>query len=183
MLNAKKICLITVITALCLGSNYALIGIPNFKVMDFFVFVTGFVFGPVIGASVGIMIWLIYGVMNPYGFAPQVWISTMLSETIYGFAGGALGKWTASIDFNENHLSLSILFGAVGFVTTLLYDLFTNIVYAFSFRVPLLVAIITGVPFALLHEISNAIIFGVCSIPLIIALEKFIGGERFGVKK
>lgn len=183
MLSSRKVCLIAVITALCIGSNYALIGIPNLKVMDFFVFITGFIFGPVIGASVGILIWLIYGVINPYGFVPQVWISTMLSETFYGLAGGALGKWASSIDLNENHLRLSILFGAVGFITTLLYDLSTNVVYAFSFGVPLIVAIIMGVPFAVLHEISNAIIFGACSIPLIIALEKFIGGERFGVKK
>lgn len=183
MLNAKKICLITIITALCIGSNYALIGIPNLKVMDFFVFITGFIFGPVVGASVGILIWLIYGVINPYGFVPQVWISTMFSETIYGLAGGALAKWASSMDLNKHHLSLSVLFGAIGFMTTLLYDLLTNIVYAFSFGVPLIVAIIMGVPFAMLHEISNAIIFGTCSIPLIIALEKFIGGERFGVRK
>lgn len=183
MLNSRRICLIAIIVALCLGSNYALVSIPNLKVMDFFVFITGFLFGPVAGASVGALVWVIYGVLNPYGFVPQVWVATTLSETVYGFAGGLLGKWTASMEFNKNHVSLSVLLGAAGFFTTLIYDLLTNIVYAWAFNVPFIIAIIAGAPFIIIHELSNTAIFGVCSIPLIVTLEKYIGGERFGVRK
>jgi len=182
-LESKKICVIAITVALCIGSNYALVSIPNFKVMDFFVFISGFVFGPLVGASIGILIWLIYGVMNPYGFVLQVWLATMFSESIYGLIGGLMGKRTASKNFYSNRFGLSFLFGIAGFFLTLFYDLITNIVYALAFSIPIGIALITGVPFALVHELSNTILFGSCSIPLIVALEKFIGGERFGVFK
>ncbi len=151
--------------------------------MDFFVFISGFVFGPLVGASIGILIWLIYGVMNPYGFVLQVWLATMFSESIYGLIGGLMEKRTASKNFYSNRFGLSFLFGIAGFFLTLFYDLITNIVYALAFSIPIGIALITGVPFALVHELSNTILFGSCSIPLIVALEKFIGGERFGVFK
>lgn len=183
MLESRKVCIIAIIAALCIGSNYALVSIPNFKVMDFFVFISGFVFGPLVGASIGILIWLIYGVLNPYGFVFQVWLATMFSEAIYGFGGGILGKKTASINFYSSGVGLSFLFGASGFFLTLFYDLVTNVVYAWAFNIPIGIALITGVPLALVHEVGNSVLFGTCSVSLIIMLEKFIGGDRFGVFK
>ena len=63
--TVRDISLITVLTALCVGGNYALIGLPNIKVMDLVVFVSGFVFGTFIGATTGILAWTLYGVINP----------------------------------------------------------------------------------------------------------------------
>lgn len=53
--QALKVSLIAVITATCIASNYLLIGVINVKFMDLIVFASGFVFGPAIGASVGIL--------------------------------------------------------------------------------------------------------------------------------
>ncbi len=178
-----RACLIAVLTATCLATNYALAGLPNIKVMDFIVFIGGFCFGAFAGCLIGILTWVIYGMINPYGFVFQVWLATMFSEAIYGVIGGLLGKNLASTNFNDNHLRLSILFGTVGFILTLIYDLITNVVYAPVFGVPIIVAIIFGMPFTVLHECSNAIIFGVGSVPIITRLEKFLGGDRFGVSK
>ncbi|MEM3055514.1 MAG: ECF transporter S component [Candidatus Bathyarchaeia archaeon] len=183
MLESKKICVIAITVALCIGSNYALVSIPNFKAMDFFVFISGFIFGSFVGASVGLLSWAIYGVINPYGFLLPIWLATMFSETIYGFAGGFLGKNAASTNFNANRLRLGVFFGATGFFLTLAYDLITNVVWAWVSNMPLVAVLIIGVPFALVHELSNTVLFGVCSIPLITGIEKFIGGERFGVFK
>lgn len=179
MWNSRKICIITIIAALCVGSNYALVGVPNVKIMDLLVFISGFIFGPVAGASVGVFAWFIYGLINPYGFVFQIWLATMFSEVIYGVAGGAIGKWLVSTSFAGNPFELSFLFGAAGFLSTFVYDLTTNVVYAWASNVPLLVAMIAGVPFALVHEVSNAVLFGVCTVPLIKTLEKFVGGESF----
>lgn len=183
MLESKKICVIAITVALCIGSNYALVSIPNFKAMDFFVFISGFIFGSLVGASIGILVWIIYGVINPYGFFLPVWLATMFSEAIYGFIGGFLGKRAASTNLNSNRLELGVVFGATGFFLTLVYDLITNVVYAWAFNMPLIAVLIMGIPFAVVHELSNTILFGACSIPLITALEKFIGGERFGIFK
>lgn len=183
MLRSKKVCVIAVTVALCIGSNYALINVPNFKLMDFFVFISGVIFGSLVGASIGILIWLVYGVLNPYGFVPQIWFATMFSESVYGFVGGVIGRGMASTNITDNRIGLSFLFGSIGFFLTFLYDLITNIIYALTFNIPICIAIITGVPFAMIHELSNTVLFGICSIPLITFLEKFIGGERFGTFK
>ncbi|MCS7114853.1 MAG: ECF transporter S component [Nitrososphaerota archaeon] len=179
MWNSKKICIIAIVAALCVGSNYALVGVPNVKVMDLLVFVTGYVFGPLVGAFVGIFAWFVYGLINPYGFVFQIWLATMFSEAIYGVAGGLISKRLTSTGFTGNILEASFSFGAAGFLLTFFYDLITNVVYALAFNVPMLVAIIAGVPFALVHEVSNAVLFGVCSVPLVTTLEKFVGGESF----
>lgn len=171
------------IVAFCIGSNYALISIPNFKFMDFLIFISGFVFGSLVGASIGILVWLVYGVLNPYGFVPQIWLATMFSESVYGFAGGIISKWITPTNITGNRIGLSFLFGATGFFSTFLYDLITNVVFALTFDIPIFIAIITSVPFTINHELGNTALFGVCSIPLITALEKFIGGEGFGVRK
>ena len=74
-----KIAVITTLVALSIATNYVLIGFHNIKPMDFMVFIGGFCFGSIIGASIGMLSWLIYGVVNPYGFVPQVWLATMLA--------------------------------------------------------------------------------------------------------
>ncbi len=151
--------------------------------MDFIVFVGGFCLGPLSGVSIGFLSWLVYGAINPYGFVPQVWLATMFSEAIYGLLGGLLGKKIALTDLNGVRLRLSIFFGTVGFISTLFYDLFTNVVFASVFEFSIIVAIFFGLPFAVLHQVSNAAIFGVGAVPAITVLEKLLGDERVGVSK
>ena len=91
-LAIRDISLITVLTALCVGGSYALIGLPNINVIDVVVFVTGFVFGAPIGVATGVLAWFVYGTINPFGFNIPVWLSTMIGETIFGIAGGILGR-------------------------------------------------------------------------------------------
>jgi uncharacterized membrane protein len=141
--------------------------------MDLITFVGGFLFGPVVGAFVGIFSWSIYGVLNPYGFVPQIWVATMLSETIYGVVGGLFHK--ANVNFDGKKLGHLIFVGNLGFLLTLIYDVFTNIAFAQVLGQSILVAMILGSPFTLAHEISNALLFGICFIPLISGLKRVVG--------
>jgi len=183
MSNSRKVSLIAVTVAVSLGSNYILIGFANLKIMDLLVFISGFMFGSLIGASVGVLIWAIYGVLNPYGFVPQIWIATMLSESVYGIIGGILGRSLSIESLSSNKTLLSILFGAIGFLLTFIYDLATNIAFALTFNVPLIAALITGIPFAIIHQASNAILFGICLIPLLTILERSHRRWDHGVSK
>lgn len=167
-----KIAIIATLTAISIATNYTLIGVSNVKLMDFIVFVGGFCFGPLIGASIGILSWLIYGSINPYGFVPQVWLATMIAESIYGIVGGFFGKSLTSTTFDGQRFKLSVFFATVGFLPTVLYDLITNVAYASSFNVPVVAAIFVGAPFTVLHEVANAAIFGICAVPMITALKK-----------
>ncbi len=172
LLKSLEISIIITLCALSIASNYALIGVTNVTLMDFLVFIGGFLFGPIIGMSIGISSWLIYGIINPIGFVPQIWLATMLSEAIYGLVGGLLGKTLSSADFRGRNLKLSVFFATVGFLPTVFYDLITNIVYAFSFDVPIAVAIFAGAPFTVLHEVANAAIFGLLAAPAISILKQ-----------
>jgi len=179
--NTLKVSIVATLVALCVATNYALIGVHQVKAMDFIVFVGGFCFGAYAGAFVGIFTWAVYGVFNPYGFVPQVWLATMFSEAIYGLLGGLLGKNFALTDFNDEPRKLSVFFGTMGFILTFIYDLVVNYAYASAFGIPFIVAIVVGTPSTILHEVSNMAIFGVCSIPVIGALKKLSRGEWFGI--
>ncbi len=155
--QATRASVIAVMTAACIVSNYLLIGVINVKLMDLIVFSSGFLFGPTVGASVGILTWLVYGTLNPYGFSLPVLIATSLMESLYGIVGGLLGAngtGRMGVGFTSN-----LKFGIVGFLLTFVYDLVTNIVSGLSAGIPLTVALITGIPFAIAHEGSNAAFF------------------------
>ncbi len=84
--------MIAVLTAVCVATNYLLIGFVNVKFMDLIVFVSGLAFGAVVGSSVGALTWLVYGTINPYGFSLPILVATCLGETIFGLAGALLGR-------------------------------------------------------------------------------------------
>jgi hypothetical protein len=164
-------------TAACIVSNYLLIGIFNVKLMDIIVFSSGFLFGPTVGASVGILTWFVYGTLNPYGFSLPILIATSLMESLYGIVGGLLGA-NGSGRMGVG-LAVNVKYGIVGFLLTFLYDLVTNIVSGLSAGIPLTVAMIAGIPFAIAHEGSNAAFFFFGAQPLISAVGRLLpnGGK------
>ena len=173
--QATRASVIAVMTAASIVSNYLLIGVFNVKLMDLIVFSSGFLFGPSVGASVGILTWLVYGTLNPYGFSLPILIATSLMESLYGIVGGLLGsKGKMGVGLTSN-----LKYGIIGFLLTFLYDLVTNIVSGLTAGIPLTVALITGIPFALVHEGSNAAFFFLGAPPLISAVGRLIpnGGK------
>jgi LytS/YehU family sensor histidine kinase len=122
--QATRASVIAVMTAACIVSNYLLIGVFNVKLMDLIVFSSGFLFGPMVGASVGILTWLVYGTLNPYGFSLPVLVATSLMESLYGVAGGFLG--TNRNEWMGAGLTANLKYGIVGFLLTFIYDLVTN---------------------------------------------------------
>src|SRR2546425_12271009 len=65
--RAVKVSLIAVFTAISLGTNFAMIDIPNVKLMDSFVFIAAFLFGLEVGLGSAVSIWGVYGFASPYG--------------------------------------------------------------------------------------------------------------------
>jgi hypothetical protein len=183
--SSKEISFVAVMTALCIGSNYLMIGLLNVKFMDLFVFISGYVMGSLAGASVGVLTWLVYGTLNPYGFNLPTLIATCLGESTYGIAGGLSLKFglnvskTSSVTVNNKMFwETSLKMGIIGFLLTFIYDLFTNIVTSAVFEIPLIPYIIAGIPFAIAHEVSNFFFF-LGGVLLINAIQKvaFRGGE------
>ena len=177
-MNVRKVALITILVALSIATNYALVGVNNVKIMDLIVFVGGFLFGPLVGALTGMLSWMIYGAINPYGFVPQIYVATILAETIYGLLGGLLGKKLLASQVEGQGLRLSLFFGIIGFTSTLIYDLATTVVYALVIEIPVIPTIVMGVPFTLVHELSNTAFFILGCVPIIVSVKSFIGAER-----
>jgi hypothetical protein len=176
-MNTIKIAVVAIFCALSIGTDYALVGVPQVKLMDLIVFLGGFLFGAIVGSSVGIISWLIYGSINPAGFEPRIWLATMVAECVYGITGGLLRKALGPTSLDSERLRLAVLFAAMGFLPTVIYDLATNAVYASVYNTPVLIAVfVTGAPFAVLHEVSNFMIFGALSVPAIVAVGKVVKG-------
>jgi hypothetical protein len=185
-MNSKKIAMIAILVSVAIATNYAMMPLYNIKLMDIIVFLGGFCFGPLAGASIGVTSWAVYGTLNPLGFSIPILLATMLSESIYGVAGGLIKKsFTENFSgFKKEQTSVYVFFGILGFLLTLTYDVITNIVFGYVYSPSILVAIIVGfVPFGLAHVISNAFFFGLGCVPAINALLNVIEVKNFGIPK
>ena len=171
--QTKKISIIVMMTAACIGSNYAMLGVLNVKFMDVLVFITGLAFGSSMGMAVGLLSWAIYGLINPYGFVLPILVATATMESVYGLVGGLLGRQGGKI-IHSNPIVAGVQYAIVGLVLTLTYDLVTNAVFAVTFGINLSVALIGGIPFTLVHAISNVGLFFVGVLPAINGIRRLI---------
>jgi hypothetical protein len=210
--------LIPVFTALSLATNYAMIDIPNVKLMDAFVFIAAFLFGLKVGLGTAISIWAVYGFINPYGQDDlTLLLFLMAGECLYAVSGALLSRTSVARDLIAkryqakridrqpignpagpstgillriktragklvnnagSYRRMSLLFGLIGFQATFAYDVLTNfgswIFKTSSLYQALIIGMITGVPFALLHEASNLVFFATV-VPPAIAAAKRVG--------
>lgn len=174
--------LVAVFTAEALVTNYMMIGLANVKLMDALIFIAAFLFGWTIGVAVAISTWAVYGFVNPYGQAGfPLLLFLMLGECFYALGGAALRKTRISQQLlAERRLSsdfeVAFMFGIAGLGLTFAYDLLTNFAtYMFlanSLYQALIIGVITGAPFALVHELSNLGIFALVSPAGIIAARR-----------
>jgi len=177
-----KIALIPVFSALSLATNYAMIDIPNVKLMDAFIFIAAFLFGLRVGMGSAILTWGVYGFINPYGQDDLTLLGfVILGECFYAFAGVLLNRVAMVRELLNNegpYTRLSLLFGLVGFQATFAYDMLTNfgswIFKTTSLYHALVIGFITGVPFAIVHEASNLAFFATV-VPLGIATARRVG--------
>ena len=166
-LSTRELGFVGVMTGLCVALNYAMLGLINVKLMDLFVFVSGYLMGPLVGVLVGSLTWLVYGTLNPWGFSLPIFFATMFGESLYGIAGGLAFRFGLVKPPNSQGLSpskrgfwiLNLKFAVLGFLLTFAYDLLTNVVLGLVVGIPIVVAIMAGVLFALVHEASNFLFF------------------------
>lgn len=184
-MNSKRLATIAILVALSVGTNYAMISFYNVKLMDFIVFVGGFCFGPFVGAFIGIVSWVVYGTLNPFGFSLPIWLATMFSEPIYGVIGALVRrslKRNNFMEYKKERVNACVFFGVLGMSLTLVYDVITNIVFGYVSGWNILLAMIVGfVPLGFIHMMSNAFFFGLGCMPTINAILKVVGGEKSDV--
>lgn len=178
-LSTRQVSIIVIMTATCLSTNYLMLGLVNVKFMDLIVFTLGLSLGSIVGVTVGVLTWLIYGTLNPYGFSLPILIATCIGESIYGLAGGVLKKsnFYDPSKIGSGYLTAGTKFAILGFLLTFIYDQFTNVISALTVGIPLYIGLVMGVPFSIIHEASNAIFFFVGAAPLTYLIKRFYSRE------
>jgi hypothetical protein len=166
-----RVALIAILAALAIGGNYALSALPNVELSSVMVFLSGFLFGSVVGALVGFIAMLIYQFWNPWGaFIPPIGLAVIGCTVFIGIVGGILGKALQRLDYSDSRWYL--LPALFGILLTFFYDLVTNFAYSLSFGAPFIVTLLLGLPFTVIHVISNAILFGVLAQPVTRAVQQ-----------
>ncbi len=170
-MNTRGLALVGAFTALAVASDFALVDIPNVKLVDPIVFSVAFVFGLEMGVYVGVMSEVIWGLLSPYGFGGYIIPFLVAGEVVYALAG-----WGASRIWRGQSARLSprnLYLGAVLALCAFLWDIETNAGSALVAFWPgvtvqkLLTTEVLGVPFMMAHELSD-LVTGAILAPLII---------------
>ncbi|PSN87538.1 hypothetical protein B9Q03_10390 [Candidatus Marsarchaeota G2 archaeon OSP_D] len=176
---SRKVSLIALLTAVSVATDYLLVGVPNVKLMDGLVFLGANLFGFEVGGSVAILSWLVYGTINPYGSAtPGLLLVLMGSETTYALAGWGMRRLNLAVG---SGMSRRVVLGFVGFVCAAIYDFITNVYtgiyfYAGPIWNRVVYSLIMGIPFSIIHEVSDFLVF-MLVVPVLISAFTRLGSE------
>lgn len=175
IMKKTEIAATAVFTAAILGSDFALSGLPNVKLLDVLVFVSSFIFGLSVGASVAVLSELAWSFLSPYGVAGVITPFLVLGELLYAIAGRlAYRIWKDKITFGSIY---SFAVGSLLAMCAFFWDFETNLGTAIIATWPqtsfaaIIAYQIAGIGFALAHEISD-FIFGALLAPAVISLSR-----------
>jgi len=179
------VAVIALFTAVIIASDLALSGpeFSNVKLLDTLVFVSAYVFGFRVGASVGILSEMIWSFLSPIGMAGVITPFLVAGELLFAAAGwGAARLWGPRPGIASKH---SIFIGALLAICAFMWDLETNFgtaVVAYWPTLPLSQILFTmfnpaTLLFALAHEGSD-FAFGCLIAPSFIVLIPKAFGRR-----
>jgi len=178
MRSAKEIAVVATFTAMIVGSDFALAGVYNVKLLDTLVFVSAYVFGFRVGATVGILSEAIWSFVSPNGVAGAIAPFLVAGELLFAVAGwGASKMWGSSLRVASPY---PIFIGALLAICAFLWDVETNAATAFlaagsGLTIPLLLAYEFAPPvlvFTIAHEASDFALGSVLAPAFILLIPK-----------
>ena len=171
--TSRKTALIAVLAALCIGTNYVMLPLPNINLMDAIVFTTGLFYGFIPGASVAAIAWLVYGSLNPLGFSAPILLVVISAEMLYAFIGSRLQRTSLGHPHKDySSVERYLIFGVAGLFATLAYDIITNAVSGLLAYNSIWLGLITmnvPLPLGIIHAASNFVLFATIT-PLLLKL-------------
>ncbi|SRR5579875_1382667 len=169
MNGTRDVTAVAIFSSLVISTDW-LIPIPNVKLLDTLVFATAYSFGFRVGALIGIVSELVWGIINPLGFGGPIIPFTVGGVLIYS----VIGYWTSRVwGANVSPLSMNnVYFGALIAIGAFVFDLETNLATAFLVHWPpsavvVGITLLMGVPFAITHEVADFAL-GATLAPLLI---------------
>jgi hypothetical protein len=165
----RRIALMGMLASLGVTAGYLLAGLPNVELISLVLFTAGFLLGARDGAVTGGASGLLYTVLNPYGPAhPAVSAAQVAGFAIIG-AAGALAR--PGVIWSRGPLPAAALLGLLGALFTALYDLLTNAAFGWIIG-QVRATVLLGIPFLVIHVVSNAAIFAVVGSSLLSVLRR-----------
>jgi hypothetical protein len=175
-----------VLVALAIALNLPLLFVPNVEFFTFVVFSAGYLLGIIEGLLVGVISMSLYtSIITPYGLPPlPIAFAQVFSMALIGLGGGmyravhtrGLASKLHLVRFDKRPSSLTLFkfltMGLFGLGLTLIYDLLTNLATAYVMGqfVPVM---ISAIPFALIHILSNIALFVVLT-PVLLRLSTML---------
>lgn len=155
--SSQPLALTGLFIALAAGLGFGTLVIPNVELLSITVFLGGAAVGPLWGLVIGVGAELLFSGLNPIGPAlPLVLVAQLIGIGAFGLAGGLTGVRLAKL----GRLRRALLLGSSGLVLTLLFDTLTNLALGIHLG-PILPTLAAGLAFAILHIVSNAVVFAV----------------------
>jgi hypothetical protein len=187
--SARKLSLMGVLIALAIVLKLPILSVPNVEFFTFVVFSSGFLLGIIEGCLVGVISMSLYtSIITPYGLPPlPIAFAQVFSMALIGIAGGmnrmvhtgGLAFKLHLVRSDEKSFSFSafrfLIMGLLGLSLTLVYDLLTNLATAYVMG-QFLPVMISAIPFALIHILSNTAIFVVFT-PVLSKLSSMVGKQ------
>lgn len=165
----RRIALMGMLASLGVTAGYLLAGLPNVELISLVLFASGFLLGARDGAITGGAAGLLYTVLNPFGPAhPVVSIAQAAGFALVG-AGGALVRPNAV--WSRGPVPVAALLGVLGAVLTAAYDIATNTAFGWIIG-QVRATVLLGIPFLVIHVVSNAVIFAVVGSALLSVLRR-----------
>ncbi len=159
----KKISEVGVFLALFWGLGFVFLFVPNIEFTILIAFLSGLLFGLKRGLIVAIVGEFVFSSLNPFGSGlafPPLLLAQIIGFIIVAIAGFSFRSIMPY--FNDNRVKISISFGIVGLILTVIYDSLTTLAFpissGFDFK-QIIATYIVGIPFYLIHIIANTLIF------------------------
>ena len=160
---AERVAYGGLLAAVAAAAGFALAGVPNVELVTFVVCVSGVLYGPGVGVVVGGVGEAMFSLGNPLGPAPPM---LLVGQVIGMIAAGVLGGVVGRVSFPRQRVVCAVAWGSVGVLATLGFHVATDGTYALMARLTR-AYILAGVPFYLVHLVSNAVLFAV-AMPLVV---------------
>ena len=181
MRSSRLLAVVAIFTALAVGSDFALAGIPNVKLVDALVFLSAYLFGFRTGASIGVLSELIWAYATPWGAPGFIAPFLIAGEVVYAAAGSMSARiWSSGPSMNPGR---GMVFGGLLTICAFLWDVETNLASALVAFWPtvtplkVMTTMLMGTPFMLMHELSDFAI-GFLLVPAAaLAIPRLTGGR------
>ncbi len=164
--------MVAVFAGLSLGTDYAMFGVSNVKLMDSLNFTATYLFGLSVGLPATIVTRTVYATLNPLGPAPGLLLPTLVLGDCFYVLAGLVARKLRLVEREHGLLERSLTLGLLGIFSTLGFDILTNFQSGLLattgsdvqtyLRNALFFGLVTmnfPVPMGILHEASNFLFF------------------------